>query len=150
MGFPEINFYIQRCGPVRSSEVEDLRQLVGWDQMSGCYERILAGSYAYFSARQDDALIGFVNVISDGVADALLVDLMVHPNYQRLGLGQALVQAAIQALKADGIRCIEVIFEPRLESFYRQCGFHMMQAGIIDTWDGDPLLGTENLPHADG
>jgi len=129
-----IPFTVQRDAPLAGSAVEDLRVQVGWDRMPGYYDLILARSYTHFSAHLSQQLVGFVNVISDGIADAFLVDLMVHPAYQRRGLGLALVQHAIQALKADGIRCIEVLFDPALEEFYRSCGFHILQAGIIDTW----------------
>jgi hypothetical protein len=26
-----------------------------------------------------------------------------------------------------------MIFDPHLEQFYRECGFHILQSGIIDT-----------------
>ncbi len=140
MAFADNNFLIQRDAQLAGSAVEELRVRVGWDGMQGYYQQILLRSYAHFSIQQDGQLIGFVNVISDGIADAFLVDLMVHPDFQRRGLGQALVRHAIQALKADGIRCIEAIFDPALEGFYQRCGFYVLRAGIIDTWsDGQKL-----------
>jgi GNAT superfamily N-acetyltransferase len=127
---------IQRNAPVNGAHIEDLRVAVGWDRMDGYYDRILARSYAHFSAHYDNgSLIAFVNVISDGIADAFLVDLMVHPDYQGAGLGQAIVAQAIEALRTDGIRVIQVIFDPHLEPFYSACGFHILQSGIIDTWE---------------
>jgi ribosomal protein S18 acetylase RimI-like enzyme len=127
---------IRRNAKLSGKQIEDLRVAVGWDRMEGYYDRILARSYAHFSILDDNgSLIAFVNVISDGIGDAFLVDLIVHPDYQDRGIGQALVTQAIEGLRADGIRAIEVIFEPRLETFYRTCGFHILQSGIIDTWD---------------
>jgi GNAT superfamily N-acetyltransferase len=126
---------ISRNAKISGKQIADLRVAVGWDRMEGYYDRILAQSYAHFSVHGDDgSLIAFVNVISDGIGDAFLVDLMVHPDDQGKGIGQALITQAINDLRADGIRAIEVIFEPHLESFYRACGFHIMQSGIIDTW----------------
>ena len=127
---------IQRNAKLSGKQIEDLRLAVGWDRMEGYYDRIMARSYTHFSVHGDDgSLVAFVNVISDGIADAFLVDLMVHPETQGRGIGQALVTHAIEELRADGIRIIEVIFEPHLESFYRACGFHILQSGIIDTWN---------------
>jgi chloramphenicol 3-O phosphotransferase len=126
-------FTIQRGALIQEQEIEALRVAVGWDRSAGTYDRILPNTYTHFSIRQDGTLIGFLNVISDGIADAFLVDLMIHPAYQGTGLGTALVQRAIHDLQQDGIRCVEVIFEPRLESFYRKFGFFMLRAGIIDS-----------------
>ncbi len=126
---------VLRNANLNGKQIEDLRAAVGWDRMDGYYDRILARSYAHFSVHvEDGSLIAFVNVISDGIGDAFLVDLIVHPDDQGKGIGKALVTKVIEDLRADGIRAIEVIFEPHLESFYRACGFHIMQSGTIDTW----------------
>jgi ribosomal protein S18 acetylase RimI-like enzyme len=129
--------HIVRQAPLTGAQIEALRVAVGWDEMPGMYDQILARSYTHFSVTESSRLIGFVNVISDGIADAFLVDLMIHPDFQHEGLGKALVAHAIGALQADGIRCVEVIFAPELEAFYRACGFHdVVKAGIIDSGAG--------------
>ena len=79
-------------GEVTDPELVELRKAVGWDYTPGEYDRILEGVYAYFTARDEGNLIGFVSVISDGVADAFLVDLMVHPSYQKRGIGTELIK----------------------------------------------------------
>ena len=127
-----MSYQIERDKPVEAKEIESLRAAVGWEQLENKYDRILANSYAHFTVREDQQLLAFVNVISDGIDDAFLVDLIVHPSVQRRGLGRALVYAAVTALRADGIKCIQVTFNPELESFYRDCGFHIFKAGIID------------------
>jgi len=115
--------------------VEQLRAAVGWDRMDGLYDRILTQSYTHFSVMGNSMLIGFMNVLSDGIADATLLDLMVHPTYQGKGLGKALVEHAVRELIADGIQFIQVVFEPSLENFYRACGFSIIKAGVIDRND---------------
>jgi ribosomal protein S18 acetylase RimI-like enzyme len=124
---------IRRDDVVTPLEIEDLRAAVGWERLENKYEKILANSYTHFTLRKDNRLVGFVNVISDGICDAFLVDLMVDPSARRRGIARALVDAAIAALTADGIKCIQVTFDPELESFYRDRGFHIFKGGIIDT-----------------
>jgi N-acetylglutamate synthase-like GNAT family acetyltransferase len=126
------SYHIVRQALISGIQIEDLRSAVGWESMPATYDSILVHSYTHFSIMDQAALIGFVNVISDGIGDALLVDLMVHPDYQHQGLGKALVIQAINDLRADGIQLIQVVFEPELEAFYRECGFHIVKAGIID------------------
>ncbi len=124
---------IERDKPVTAGEIENLRSAVGWDRFEHKYDRILKSSYAHFTARDGRRLIAFLNVISDGVGDAFLVDLMVHPDFQRRGFGKAIVSRAIEDLTADGIRCIQATFKPEDEVFYRSCGFYIFKAGIIDS-----------------
>jgi ribosomal protein S18 acetylase RimI-like enzyme len=128
-----MNFTIIKQAPISGGQVEALRAAVGWDRQEGKYDRILARSYTHYSVSDDDkGLIGFLNVISEGIGDAFLVDLIVHPEFQGQGIGQALVARAIHDLTADGIQFIQVIFVEELESFYRRCGFNILRAGVID------------------
>ena len=137
-----MNPEIIRQGPVCPREIEDLREAIGWDRSEGTYEDILKRHYAYYTVREADGrLIGYLSVLSDGISDAFLLDLMVHPDYQRQGIGKQLVQTAIQDMKKEGIRCVQVTFNPELEEFYTRCGFHIFKGGIIDfkhmEWDGE-------------
>ena len=137
-----MNIEITRQGPVEPQEIEDLRAEVGWDRSRETYGEILKRHFAYYTARDADGrLIGYVSVLSDGVSDAFLLDLMVHPNYQRMGIGKRLVQSATRDVKAEGIQCVQVTFNPELEDFYAKCGFHIFKGGIIDfksmEWDGE-------------
>jgi GNAT superfamily N-acetyltransferase len=124
---------IKRDAPVKGEEIEALRAAVDWERLENKYDRTLTNSYTHFTVGKDGQLVGFLNVISDGIRDAFLVDLMVHPEIQGRGFGRALVEVAVAALTMDGIKCIQVTFDPYLESFYRSCGFHIFRAGIIDS-----------------
>ena len=133
---------ISKDGPVHAGEIEELRAAVGWDRSEGIYQHVLHRHYAYYTARgEDGSLVGYVSVLSDGIADAFLLDLMVHPEYQRAGLGSRLVRTAVAEMKRAGIRCVQVTFSDHLEPFYAQCGFHIFKGGIIDfehmEWDGN-------------
>ena len=125
--------HIERASSnLTGGEIESLREAVGWPRNEGQYDRIIPNSYTNFVIRAEGNLIAFVNVISDGIANAYLVDLMVHPDFQHRGIGHALVGRAIADLAADGIQQVETTFHPRLEAFYQDCGFHIFKAGVID------------------
>jgi ribosomal protein S18 acetylase RimI-like enzyme len=139
-----MEFQIIKNEQVEPGEIEDLREQVGWDRCEGTYGQILQNVHAYYSVRNRDAsLIGFVSVLSDGVADAFLLDLMIHPAYQRSGLGKRLVRKVITDMKRSGMQCVQVTFGDELEPFYARCGFHIFKGGIIDfkhmQWDEELL-----------
>ena len=114
-----------------ADQIDDLRQQVGWERF-GKYDQALARSYTHFIVRHESLLIGFLNVISDGVANAFLVDLLILPAFQKKGIGKALIKQAVAELTSDGIQCIQVTFSEELEEFYKKCGFYIFKAGIID------------------
>jgi len=123
---------ILRGQPIEPEEIESLRTIVGWDKMKGKYAQILPKLYTHYSVHIANQLVGFLGVLSDGVGDAFLLDLMVHPNHRRNGIGTTLVKQAIRDMKSEGIKCVQVTFNPELESFFRKFGFHIFKAGIID------------------
>ena len=125
-------YSILRDEAVKSEEINTLRASVGWDHENGSYDTILKRTYTHYTVQAQGKLIGFLNVLSDGIGDALLVDIMVHPDFQTKGIGSEMVRQAVRDLSADGVQCIQVTFNPEFESFYRKIGFHILKAGIID------------------
>ncbi len=128
-----MNMEIIRDGQVDPSEIEGLREAVGWDRSEGNLERILAAHAAHYTVRDGDGLlVGYVSVLSDGIADALLLDLIVRPECHHKGIGTRLVRRAIGDMKEAGIQCVHVTFEDHLQPFYAQCGLGIIKAGIVD------------------
>jgi len=124
---------IMRNAFVSPEEIEDLRQAVDWDRCEGTYEEILKRHYAYYTVRAEDGhLIGYMSILSDGISDAFLLDLMVHPTYQRQHIGRRLVMRAIQDIRDAGIHAVQVTFTEDLRDFYARCGFNLFGGGIID------------------
>jgi len=137
-----MNPEVVRDAPVEPNEIEDLREQVGWDRSEGTYGQVLQRHYAQYTARDDAGrLVAYMSVLSDGIADAFLLDLMVHPEHQQAGLGSRLVRRAVADMKQAGVQCVQVTFNDHLEPFYAQCGFHIFKGGIIDfknmEWDGE-------------
>ena len=128
----EPEYVIDRNATLRQSDIESLREAVGWDRFDGKYDRILRQVYTHYSVRSHGTLIGFTSVLSDGIGDAYIVDLMVHPDFQARGIGTALVKRVIIDLRDEGVKMINVVFDDGLEPFYKRFGFHIVKAGIID------------------
>lgn len=115
-----------------AEEVAALRELVGWDARREKLEKTIGSTYMAAACFDRHILVGFVDILSDGVDDALIRSLVVHPAYQRRGVGLKLLELVINKLKKDRIKTINVLFEPELEDFYRRAGFRIVSGGLID------------------
>ena len=89
-------------------------------------------SLGWVTARDGEALVGFVNVVWDGLVHAWLQDTMVAVSSQRLGVGVGLVRAAQQGAASAGCEWLHVDFDDDLRPFYFDaCGFAPTNAGLI-------------------
>lgn len=109
-----------------------LRVLVGWDARIKKLEKIVGCTYMTAACYDKNLLVGFVDVLSDGVDDALVRSLVVHPEYQRRGVGLELIRIVVERLKANQIKTINVLFETELTAFYNKAGFRIVSGGLID------------------
>jgi GNAT superfamily N-acetyltransferase len=115
-----------------AEEIDSLRVLVGWDTRKEKLEKIVGCTYLTVACYDEANLVGFVDVLSDGLEDALIRGLVVHPEYQRKGIGLELIKKVAGRLKADRIKTINVLFEPELIPFYEKAGFRIISGGLID------------------
>lgn len=95
------------------------------------YAGILERSLLYVSARHEELLVGFVNMVWDGGEHAFLLDTRVHPEFRHLGVGTELVKRAVSEAGSHDIKWVHVDFEPHLRGFYADCGFRPTEAGLI-------------------
>lgn len=114
---------------------EQLRSLFAdaWpDKGSDCdYTEVLARSLGYVCAYLKEALVGFVYIAWDGGKHAFLLDPTVRTDVRRQGIGSELVRRAVDLARSKGAEWVHVDFEPRLDEFYRKCGFKATGAGLI-------------------
>ncbi len=89
-------------------------------------------SLGWVCARDQDALVGFVNVAWDGAVHAFILDTLVVENLRRHGIGVELVNVAVRESRAAGCAWLHVDFEEHLRAFYfKGCGFRPTSAGLI-------------------
>jgi GNAT superfamily N-acetyltransferase len=90
-------------------------------------------SLGWVTARDGEALVGFVNVLWDGGVHAWLQDTMVSASAQHQGVGTALVEQARRGAKAAGCEYLHVDFNADLGAFYYgACGFRPTSAGLME------------------
>lgn len=103
---------IQVNGQIEEREVIDLYRANNWSSAEKPEQLLpaLRNSHTLVTARVSGVLVGIANAISDGHLVVYYPHLLVHPEYQRRGIGKKMVEAmnAIygnfhqQMLTADG------------------------------------------------
>ena len=122
---------------VSAKALSDLRESVGWNRMEDEYSNPLMTSYYHIAVYEDDKMVGYIDSVSNGVTDAYIQDLMVHPDYQGKGLGTELMNQMITYLKENRIYIISVVFEESLKPFYDRFGFSSMLCGQMETYNSN-------------
>jgi GNAT superfamily N-acetyltransferase len=98
-----------------------------WVELTGRH------SLGWVVARDGDELVGFVNVLWDGLVHAWLQDTMVAASARGSGVGTALVDRARAGAKTAGCGYLHVDFDEDLGAFYYgACGFRPASAGLIE------------------
>jgi len=117
---------------LQAEDVASLRNAVGWDAREEKLKKIVGNTYLTAACFDNEFLVGFVDVISDGVDDALVRNLLVHPDYRGRGIALVLLKMIIKKIREDNIKTVNVLFEPELAGLYRKAGFRIIGGGMID------------------
>jgi GNAT superfamily N-acetyltransferase len=89
-------------------------------------------SLGWVTAKDDGQLVGFVNVIWDGLVHAWLQDVMVARSHRGNGIATQLVTIAREHAAEAGCEWLHVDFDDDLKPFYFEaCGFQPTNAGLI-------------------
>ena len=90
-------------------------------------------SLGWVTARDGDRLVGFANVLWDGLVHAWVQDVMVAETARHRGIGTALVNAVRDGARGAGCEFLHVDFEDHLRAFYLDvCGFRPTNAGLME------------------
>jgi GNAT superfamily N-acetyltransferase len=93
---------------------------------------VLPHSLGWVVARDGTGLVGFVNVVWDGLVHAWLQDTMVAAAVRGRGIGTEMVALAVTETRAAGCEWLHVDFDEHLRPFYLEaCGFAPTNAGLI-------------------
>ena len=95
-------------------------------------EQVHGHSLGWVVARDGETLVGFINVLWDGLVHAWLQDTMVATSARHRGVGTTLVEVAVSEARAAGCEWMHVDFDDDLRPFYFDaCGFTPTNAGLI-------------------
>ena len=91
---------------------------------------LIESSLVHVLAYGEDALVGFVRVAACGLDRGFVFGPTVRPEFQRQGVGTALLNQAASAAQDRGVKTLHVEFASQLRGFYARAGFRHTAAGI--------------------
>lgn len=106
-------------------EILSLYTSVGWENYTRnpqMLERAYENSFLKIAVFEGKQLIGMVRVVGDGASVILIQDLLVHPEYQRKGIGSQLMRAVLE--RCEDVYQIELMTDNTEKTilFYQSLG----------------------------
>lgn len=109
------------------NEFYELYETTGWNARHQFSKndlfKAINNSWYVISVYYNEKLIGFGRVISDGVYQTFIGDLIVHPNYQGKGIGSEVLKRLIDQCKENGMKWIQLTCAQGKVEFYKKFGF---------------------------
>ena len=113
----------QKTGAFTREQLQDLFLSVDWS--SGHFPDKLVIAMKNFptvySAWDEEKLVGMICAMDDGIMNAYVHYLLVHPDYHGRGIGRTLVQMVKQKY-SDYLRIAVISYDDEVH-FYEACGF---------------------------
>ena len=115
----------------REKEILPLYASVGWTAYTDAPDVLHRGferSLLTFAACEGETLVGLARAVGDGETIVLMQDLLVFPQYQRRGIGTALMRAMME--RFANVRQFQLLTDDteKTLAFYRSLGLHELSA----------------------
>lgn len=119
---------VKYTNQISVSDYNLLRKAVDWSEIEGRQAKAgIENSAFLISAVQNNKTIGLARVVSDGGYIAIVVDVIVLPEYQGNGIGKTMMQKVMEHLHnslQEGQRMfVNLMAAKDMETFYTQFGF---------------------------
>ena len=117
---------IKEYGTYIESEILELYSSVGWTAYTDHPDTLKRGfgkSLLVLGAYADNTLVGILRAVGDGETIVFIQDILVKPEYQRRGIGTALLKEILS--RYSHVRQIQLATDntEKTKAFYRSCGF---------------------------
>ena len=124
-----MNFEIKEYKNYIEEEILALYGSVGWTAYTDKPETLRRGferSLLTLGAYMDEKRVGIIRAVGDGETIVFIQDILVSPEYQRRGVGKALICEVLS--RYSNVRQIELTTDDteKTKAFYRSVGFSEM------------------------
>lgn len=127
---PQIGLVLSTERPIDLMELERLCDAVGWSRrpmrrVRKALEFSLLQVGLWRHDQRMPKLVGFARCTGDGVVEATVWDVAVHPLYQRVGLGKQLMVYILDQLKELELDRVTLFADPEVVGFYEDQGWEL-------------------------
>lgn len=123
-----MEFSIKEYETYNELEILNLYKSVGWINYTNnpkMLENAYVNSLRILGAYEDEKLIGIIRVVGDGHSVVFIQDLLVYPEYQRQGIGTALLKKILLDYKHVYQKHLLTENTEKTIQFYKSLGFTM-------------------------
>ena len=108
---------------VKADEIIELYKVNNWSSAKKPTElyKALINSHTLITAWDKDRLVGLGNAISDGYLVVYYPHLLVHPSYQRKGIGKMIMDKMQEKYKGFHMQMLTA--DAKSVNFYKKVGF---------------------------
>lgn len=119
----ENSFVYQYEKEIDKTQLVNLFGSVGWKtaEYPNCLYLAIKNSDYVMTVWEKEKLVGLISAISDGYINVFITYLLVHPDYQKKGLGKIMMQNFLKKFDGFGRRILTTEFDK--ENFYQKFGF---------------------------
>jgi N-acetylglutamate synthase-like GNAT family acetyltransferase len=116
--------------PIKAIDVMELYNNVGWwqDRLEQDIEEMLIKERSV-GAWNDNTLIGFARVVTDGKFRAYIEDVVIQHSFQKEGIGTRLIEKLLEDL--SHIDVISLFCEEHLIPFYQKNNFKYSKSQFV-------------------
>ena len=123
-----MQYIIKEYEKYEEEEILSLYQSVGWVNYINnplMLKNAFEHSLKIYAAYMDNKVIGIIRIVGDGYSVILIQDILVYPEYQREGIGTALLQHVLEEYKNVYQKHLLTDNTPKTIQFYKSLGFVM-------------------------
>ena len=124
----KITIFLSNSKNIDLYALEQLCDTVGWvrrplKKVKITIENSFLTITLSYQNNKENKLIAFARATSDNTFNATIWDVVVHPEFQKKGLGRILINEIIKQLRSYDINTITLFADPQVLDFYKNLGF---------------------------
>lgn len=124
-----MNFTIKEYDEYHMDEIIGLYESVGWSNYTN-HPEMLKNAFSHsadvLAAYQGDKLVGIIRVVGDCYSILYIQDILILPDYQRQGIGTALMKEILNKYKNVYQKVLLTDRTEKTIAFYKSFGFELV------------------------